>query len=422
MVLALCRRVLGDVHAAEDAFQATFLVLARKAPSLLRQELVGNWLWGVAYRTARRAKIDAARWHSRKREVHRNMAPDPVEEVMWRDLQPVLDEEIYLLPAKYRQPFVLCYLEGKTNEEAARRLGCPSGTVFTRLARARELLRGRLTRRGITLSAAAIAVGVTSQATARVPARVASSTVKAAAHFTARNAAVGATTSIEAYHLADAALHLMFANKVKTIAIVLFAITTLGGAAAIYAQREQAAAKTESDHNRSPAILAQLSANTPHPPMPDKQAAEKKLQEEKPKTEILDLGKRFGFGRGFGMGRDSATATATVNTGEHSESVNRTVPGSSKLAALYQPASERDLPLSSKQLQQIRALQEKQKVAMRAMAPRQPADAAHALEVLREIERTAEKLRKLATEIDSAIDEILTDEQRERLKPLEAKP
>jgi len=169
MVFGVCLRVLGNAHDAEDAFQATFLVLAKKARSLARQELVGNWLWGVAYRTAKRAQADAARWHARERQVRVAMEADPVDEVMYRELRSVLDEEIKGLPTKYRQPFVLCYLEGKTNEEAARKLGCPTGTVFTRLAQARELLRSRLTRRGVKLSSATLAAALTREVTASVP-------------------------------------------------------------------------------------------------------------------------------------------------------------------------------------------------------------------------------------------------------------
>src|SRR5262249_31616689 len=141
-------------HDAEDAFQATFLILVRKAGSLGRPELLGNWLYGVAYRTAARARAEATR--RRFREVpliDRDLpAKESTPDGVWRDLRPVLDEEINRLPDKYRAPFVLCYLEGKTNEEAARQLGCPLGTVLSRLARARERLRLRLTSRGLTLS------------------------------------------------------------------------------------------------------------------------------------------------------------------------------------------------------------------------------------------------------------------------------
>src|SRR5262249_48128930 len=147
LVLGVCRRVLRDRHAAEDAFQATFLILLRRARSLDRRGSVASWLYTVAYHVALRARADAARRPPPARPV-----PQPPE-AGWADLQPVLDEELGRLPDSYRAVVVLCYLEGKTNVEAARLLGWPVGTVKGRLARARDLLRARLTRRGITLSA-----------------------------------------------------------------------------------------------------------------------------------------------------------------------------------------------------------------------------------------------------------------------------
>jgi RNA polymerase sigma factor (sigma-70 family) len=153
MVQGVCRRVLRDVYAAQDAFQATFLLLARRAGTLADPERVGPWLYGVAYRTAARARAAAARRRVRERRAPAANAPGPVEELGRRDLCGVLDEELSRLPPRYRDPVVLCYLEGHTNAEAARQLGCSRGTVATRLARARERLKRRLTGRGIGLPA-----------------------------------------------------------------------------------------------------------------------------------------------------------------------------------------------------------------------------------------------------------------------------
>lgn len=153
MVLGVCRRVLRDAHDAEDAFQATFLLLVRKAGSLRQPDQLSPWLYGVAYRTAIKARACAAR----RRECERPVAVEPVAaapaagDMIWRELRPVLDEAVHRLPAKYRAPVVLCYLEGRTNVQAARQLGVPVGTVATRLARAREMLRRHLTRRGVTV-------------------------------------------------------------------------------------------------------------------------------------------------------------------------------------------------------------------------------------------------------------------------------
>src|SRR6516165_8854695 len=142
---------------AEDAFQAVFCVLARKAGAIRRGAAVGAWLYAVACRTARKAKTLQVRRRMRESELPDVPAPDRTPELQWRDLWPILDEEVNRLPERYRRPFVLCYLEGKTNHEAAAELRCPPGTVFSRLLRARERLRTRLSRRGVILSAAALA-------------------------------------------------------------------------------------------------------------------------------------------------------------------------------------------------------------------------------------------------------------------------
>src|SRR5262249_24070680 len=160
MVWGVCRRVLTDEHAVEDAFKATFLVLVRKASSIRKREVVGSWLYGVAYRTATKARLNAAGWYAREKRIPKMVAADPARETAAPDSRSVLDEELSRPPAKYRDPLVLCYLEGHTNEEAARKLGCPCGTIFTRLARARDRLRDRLTRRGVALSAAALATAL----------------------------------------------------------------------------------------------------------------------------------------------------------------------------------------------------------------------------------------------------------------------
>jgi RNA polymerase sigma factor (sigma-70 family) len=155
MVMGVCHRVLGDAHAAEDAFQATFLVLVRKAGTLRDRDLLANWLYGVAHRVARKAKAAA----SRRRDVERDAAgqrtaaggdPDQAE------LRAVIDEEIRRLPDRYREPLVLCYLEGLHHHEVARRLNCPVGTVESRLSRARERLRSRLARRGLAPTSAVL--------------------------------------------------------------------------------------------------------------------------------------------------------------------------------------------------------------------------------------------------------------------------
>src|SRR5581483_11869583 len=137
MVLGVCRRVLGHVHDAEDAFQATFLVLARKASSLRNSESVGSWLYGVAYRTALEAKTQNIRRHCRERPLDNVPSPEvPAEEP--RDWLPLLERAVSGLPERYRTPVVLCHLEGRSRQEAARQLGLPEGTLSSRLATARQ--------------------------------------------------------------------------------------------------------------------------------------------------------------------------------------------------------------------------------------------------------------------------------------------
>jgi RNA polymerase sigma factor (sigma-70 family) len=179
MVFGICRRVLRDRHEAEDAFQATFLLLVRKAASLRRPELLGNWLHGVAYRTALKARSRALR---RAADALVSDVPAPAaDDALWRDLRPVLDRAIDALPAKYRVPFVLCHLQGLTNRQAAQQLGCPEGTVATRLSRARERLRSRLARHGLGGAASAAVLGVGANAlSAAVPSLLFVSTLRIA--------------------------------------------------------------------------------------------------------------------------------------------------------------------------------------------------------------------------------------------------
>jgi RNA polymerase sigma-70 factor (ECF subfamily) len=149
MVLGVCRRVLNDWQRSEDAFQVTFLVLARKAECLTRPELLANWLHGVAYRIALKARSHAARQRAHERQAAAMSPTESQPSGSARELREVLDKELDRLPEKYRAPLVLCYLEGKTNEEAARLLNWPIGSMSDRLARARRLLRARLARYGL---------------------------------------------------------------------------------------------------------------------------------------------------------------------------------------------------------------------------------------------------------------------------------
>src|SRR5438132_981596 len=195
MVLGVCRRVLSNAHDADDAFQAVFLVLVRKAASIQPRDLVGNWLYGVAYRTALEARGILARRRAKERQVHAmpESAAPPVEDDA--ELRRVLDEELSRLPDKYRVPIVLCDLGSRTRKQVAALLRIPEGTLSSRLATGREMLARRLKRRGLGVSAAALVAFLTQQASASVSAPLVVATVHAATLFAAGTTAAAISTN-----------------------------------------------------------------------------------------------------------------------------------------------------------------------------------------------------------------------------------
>ncbi|MGE3804799.1 MAG: sigma-70 family RNA polymerase sigma factor [Gemmataceae bacterium] len=229
MVLNVCRRLLVRDQDVEDAFQATFLVLARRAASLERRASVGGWLHAVAFQTSLKARFLSARRHSREQPLMTEPTQHSDPAAGWDDLRPVLDEELNKLPDKYRAPIVLCYLEGKSNEEAARQLCWPTGTVKGRLARARNLLRDRLGRRGVALSAAALATLLeTHAASAAVPAGLVDTTLRSALLF-----AAGAEVSAGSVStLTEGVLKNMFVTKMKVAAVLAVLVVGVVGLAA----------------------------------------------------------------------------------------------------------------------------------------------------------------------------------------------
>jgi RNA polymerase sigma factor (sigma-70 family) len=242
MVLGVCRRVLHDSHDADDAFQATFLVLVRKAGSLRRPELLANWLYGVAYRTAMDARSAALRRQKHERQAMKIPVLEESSEPVWRELRPVLDAELSCLPEKYRVPLVLCYLEGKTKEQAAKELGWPEGTVSGRLARARDLLRTRLERRGVTLPAGVLATVLAQNAAeAMVPAALMLSTTKAALIIAASKAAAASVLSTQVAALMEGVLKAMFWKQLRIGITALMAASIVGTGAGLIAYRSLAA-------------------------------------------------------------------------------------------------------------------------------------------------------------------------------------
>ncbi len=248
MVLRVCRRVLGHEQDAEDAFQATFLVLVRGSRAIRKREALADWLHGVAFRTAMKAKRSAAR--RRRHELHKPDAPAkgpqepfaaassmcPSASLTWAEVQAVLDEELRKLSEPFRQAFVLCVLEGKTEPEAAALLRCRVGTVSSRLARARQQLQRRLTRRGIHLGALLAALALADNGSKALAATLARTTI----HYGILAAAGAKAASQIPAHisaLAQGVSAVMYPTSVKVATAVLLTASLLVAGAAVVAQQ-----------------------------------------------------------------------------------------------------------------------------------------------------------------------------------------
>jgi RNA polymerase sigma factor (sigma-70 family) len=227
MVLGVCRRVLGNVHDAEDAFQATFLVLARKAGSVVPREQVGNWLHGVALRTALEARGRRARRRARERQVTDMPHPSADPDVDFQELHRLLDQELNRLPAKYRSGIILCDLEGRSRKQAARQLGLPEGTLSSRLATGRQMLARRLARHGITVPAAALAAALANQATAASVGPALLGTAAKIALAAACQSAAG-LVSAQVLTLSQGVIKTMLLHRLKVVTVLLLG-TFLGG-------------------------------------------------------------------------------------------------------------------------------------------------------------------------------------------------
>jgi RNA polymerase sigma factor (sigma-70 family) len=233
LVLGVCRRRLRSEHHAEDAWQATFLVLARKAGSIRKRESLGCWLYGVANRVARKLRADIQRRAARDVTTTDFPRPDSTGEITWREGLTVLDEELGRLPATYRSALVLCYLEGRTQDEAARELGCSLGALRGRLERARESLRSRLLRRGVVLPATLLGTTLLStQTSAAAPPSLAAATVKAAA-MVATGQALTRVVPAQVATLTHGVLKAMFMSKVEAFLALGIGASMLGVGAAV---------------------------------------------------------------------------------------------------------------------------------------------------------------------------------------------
>jgi RNA polymerase sigma factor (sigma-70 family) len=240
MVHGLCRRLLRRCEDADDAFQAAFLILVRKARSISKRISLSSWLYKVTYRVALEVQAREAKHAVPARCDADFPAVEPADDAARRDLQRVIAEEVDRLPEKYRLPVVLCYFSGKTTEEAARRLGCPRGTVLSRLATARKRLHGRLARRGLGLTAVALATALEQKAVA-APAVLVSLTVKAAAWLAAGSVGGSGAVSGPVLFLVNGALKTMFVQKMKWAAAVFMAAAMVGGGGSLWLRQPAAA-------------------------------------------------------------------------------------------------------------------------------------------------------------------------------------
>jgi RNA polymerase sigma factor (sigma-70 family) len=269
MVLGVCRRVLRDYHAADDAFQATFLVLARKADAVRPPDRLAPWLYGVAYRTALKARGRAFRRQQVEQEyaaAGRSSANSPDEAA---DLRPVIDEQLNALPEKYRTPLVLCAIQGLNKAEAAERLGLPEGTVSSRLARAREMLRDRLLRRGVVVPAAALAALLAADTLqAAVPPALASS----AAEVAFGSAAAPATVLT----LTHEVIRSMTLLKLKLLTAVALSVSLAGGGFGLIAVQAQEKKPAKPADGEKPAVKPEKPVEKP-----GEKPAEKPNQNEK---------------------------------------------------------------------------------------------------------------------------------------------
>ncbi len=242
LVFAVCERVLHHDQDAEDAFQAVFIVLAKKAASLCKHPSLAGWLHQVGHQvalTARRAAMRRRRYESNAKMVEQ---VNPAWQAAWNEVQELVDEEVQRLPDKYREPFILSHLEHLSCVQVARRLGLKEGTVWSRLAEARKLLRTRLTRRGVALSAVLSATAVApGPASASLPAGLIASTLIAATSYKGSVTTTG-VVSKQVAELVRGAITGLLATKLKVGVAVVLSLSAVAGAASLYAHYPEPAA------------------------------------------------------------------------------------------------------------------------------------------------------------------------------------
>jgi len=275
LVRGVCQRVLGSGPDAEDAFQATFLVLARQAASIHKRNSVGSWLYGVAYRIACNTRRQATARRVHESGATPRVAGDSENELSWQEVRQLLDEELQRLPEKYRAPLILCYLEGLAQDQAAKRLGWRVGPLKWRLEQGRERLRRRLVQRGISLASALTAtVLLPSASTATVPLSLRLATIQAATWFAGGMTLAGTNISPSVTAMAEGVLHAMLLAKRKMAAALLLSLTLaiagVGGlgyqVCAVKSVAEAAGAELTATELPAVPVLCPDAAGDPLPP------------------------------------------------------------------------------------------------------------------------------------------------------------
>ena len=275
MVWGVCRRIVAHHQDAEDAFQATFLVLARKSTSIRPREMVANWLFGVAHRTALKARTMAGKRREREKQVTTMPEPEAGQQGSWGELELLIDHALGELPDKYRIAIVLCDLEGKTGKVVARQLKIPEGTLSSRLRTARVMLAKRLARHGLTFSGGALATVLSENAaSACAPTVLVSSTIKAATLIAAGKMAAAGIISANAAALTEGVLKAMFLTKLKTVMTVLLVLGMVAFGGGLLFRHTAAGQEIEVQQDGHKPITRKVE---PHSP-PDKQN-EKQEQE-----------------------------------------------------------------------------------------------------------------------------------------------
>jgi RNA polymerase sigma factor (sigma-70 family) len=264
LVWGVCRQMLGHDQDAEDAFQAAFLAMARRAGRVRRGEAIAGWLHRVAGRVAKRAVVERSRRRHHERQAAALPRAERPGEGGWQELQAILQAELDRLPEKYRSAFIVCCLEGKSRAEAARQLDIKEGTLSSRLAHARQVLQNRLARRGVELPAMLTAAALL-VAESRVPAAMVHATTQAAVLFAAGGNAATGYVSAQALTFAEEVIQAMFVTKLKVGAMVILTASVLVGGAGLAAYQAQTTAQPGAPKQADSAKTAEVRAEQPAP-------------------------------------------------------------------------------------------------------------------------------------------------------------